>query len=1005
MKKILFGLSTLAVIFVTAYFLFFNEKENNSLTIIDQGFVINKYNTPAGKVANEVNWTRPKKNNKDESGIKFAAKYLSKLRANPDGVYNPMDYYRARIALNNQRNSSAKSASLGLEWESLGPDNIAGRNRGFLIDNTNPNKLYTGSVTGGMFVSEDLGESWYPHPQTEEWDFLGISSIQQSSNGDIYFGTGEYFVYTEGNGSGHLGGGIYKSTDGGETFSVLPSTLPDPNNNNDPWSYVTEIAIDPNSPNRIYATTASGFRNNQSGVPGTGLQISSDGGQTWSAPGNLTNNREAQDVKVNSDGVVFLCYDRKYYRSLDGDNFDLQSGVGGFPATGTARIEFAVAPQDPNYVYALISNNNRALYGIYKSTDAGLSWDAISPQNSETFNPLGFQGDYDMCIAVSPFDKDRVFVGGQLEFYAGQSGGWNLIATSYRSSVSSPYYIHADMHGIHPHPNNPDLIYILSDGGTFKTANASAQFPTFKDANKLCHTTQYYTIQADDLGRSIGGLQDNGMQLIDGQGNSGDFSNDLAGFGDGGYGAISSVNRDAMFGESQEGALKRSSNGGESFGGFFDEKVDAINNDSNNPPGDGLPDAGTEFIAAGLLWEDNPKDDTTEINNPSTPWVDTFEVVSNKKSIYFIGANGRLFFTPEAIEFNIQPRWFDIRVAGGFVTAIESTPDGIIFAGTSGGNLYKIEGLADKYKYDTVYVERLTQVTVNGVDSTVSVVDKTIRLVPDYPADNINDWIWNSTTLDSYQGVTRTSIGAGLPSRYVSGIGVDPNFASTGQIVVTYPGYDWSSYVYRSSGSTTNFSFSNITNDLVLAPVYDALIDANNSDNILLATDLGVFASDNAGANWTEQNSGLNRSPVFKLFQNKLYEDGCNVIYAGSYGRGAFRTTTLTPTGCDITPYKGLNTSVEEPVKVTEKSPELNIYPNPAVNYIVMEIDNNKFENNAVISLIDITGKVMIQERVNTNNKLKIKHQLDVSALSSGYYILSISDGKQALSDKFMIAK
>ncbi|MEX2590921.1 MAG: sialidase family protein, partial [Chitinophagales bacterium] len=583
MKKVLILTAVIGAL-LAASFYFLQDNEKDTLAINDQGFIINKYNTPAGEVANEVNWTRPKKNNKDERGIKHAAKYLNMLRSNPDGEYNPMDYYRARVALNNKNNSTAKkAAALGLEWELLGPNNIAGRNRGFLIDKDNPNKLYTGGVTGGMFVSEDLGESWYPHPQTSEWDFLGISSIQQAPNGDIYFGTGEYFVFTTGNASGHLGGGIYKSTDGGETFEVLPSTIPNPNDDNDTWSYVTEIAIDPSNSNKIYATTATGARNTAS--LGGGLQISNDGGQTWNTPtiSSTHENREALEVVVNSDGVVFLCQNRRYFRSVNGTEFDLMSGQGGFPEFGVERIEFAVSPTDPNYVYALISNGSSALRGIYKSTDAGLTWETISPENSETFNPLGSQGFYDMCIAVSPQDKERVFIGGQVEFYAGQAGGWNLIASSFGGGTS-PYYIHADMHGIHPHPNNPDLVFIISDGGTFKTKNASNQFPTFEDANKLCHTTQFYTVQADDLGRSIGGTQDNGVQLIDGQRNSTATSNDLPGFGDGGYSAISEINRNAMFGQSQFGQLRRSSNGGESFGGFYDEKVDAVNNNNTSDP-------------------------------------------------------------------------------------------------------------------------------------------------------------------------------------------------------------------------------------------------------------------------------------------------------------------------------------------------------------------------------------------------------------------------------------
>lgn len=1009
MKRILILSAVFGALIASSIYFFKSSPESdNTLAIVDQGFTINKYNTPAGQVANEVNWTRPKKENKDERGIKFAALYLSKLRANSDGVYNPMDYYRARKSLEQRNPVTAKrSSSLNLDWEPLGPNNIGGRTRGFLIDGTNPSKLYSGGVTGGLFVSEDMGESWAPHPQTDEWDYMGVSSIKQASNGDIYFGTGEYFVFTEANFSGHVGGGIYKSTDGGTTFQVLPSTIPNPNDDDDDWAFVTEIATDPNNASKIFAARANGTRSNTG--TGGGLVYSEDGGQTWQNPTfspSIGANKDALDVAINENGVVLVCQNRNLFRSTDGGmTFNLQSGQGGFPSE-SGRIELAFAPQDPNYVYAIMENGasgSSKLRGVYKSTDAGANWEPISPVNSATFNPLGDQGFYDMCITVSSGDKEKVYIGGQLEFYSGKSGGWNLIASSFRSGVVYDYYIHADMHGIYSHPNNPDILFVASDGGMFRSVNATNQFPTFEDANKNYQTTQYYTINADDRGRSIGGLQDNGVQLIDGERNSNWTSEDLPGFGDGGYSAISEVNRNALFGESQNGALKRSSNGGQSFGSFFDEKVDAVENGSNNAGADGLPDVGTEFIAMGYLWEDNPDDITYEIDNPSTEWVDTFVTETRKKSIFFLGANGRLFFTPEAVEFSIQPRWFDIRTSG-MVTEVKGTSEGTIFAATGSGNLYQIEGITQKYKYDTLMVERIAQVQVNGNDTAVTVIDKTIRLVPDYPEDNINDWNWNSTALNSHQGVTRTEIGNGLPTTlsYISALAVDPNFSTTGNIVVGYAGYGRpnSNYVYKSSG-TGGFSFTDITNDLVTSPVYDALIDADNPDNILLATDLGIFSSNDGGASWTEENNGLYRTPVFGLYQHELYEDGCNVIYAGSYGRGAYRTTTLTSPGCDVIPYK-YPVSVEETTVENNIVANLKLYPNPATDKVIVEIENGNLENEAVLTLIDLSGKVIFQERL-YDGLVNRKHEVNVSTLSSGYYILNINDGNQLLSQKFMV--
>ena len=170
------------------------------------------------------------------------------------------------------RASLHKTSTLGLGWGNVGPDNIGGRTRAILVDQSNSNIIYAGSVSGGLFKSMNGGLSW--SPVNDQLQNLAVVSLAQASNGDIYAGTGEGMYYqTSGSATGGiLGGGIFKSTDGGSTFTQLSSTTPTASNGGAEWAAVGKLAVDPNNPSTVYAATNKGLR------------MSTDGGASWSNP-------------------------------------------------------------------------------------------------------------------------------------------------------------------------------------------------------------------------------------------------------------------------------------------------------------------------------------------------------------------------------------------------------------------------------------------------------------------------------------------------------------------------------------------------------------------------------------------------------------------------------------------------------------------------------------------------------------------------------------------------
>jgi hypothetical protein len=506
---------------------------------------------------------------RDASG---AAEWLFNIRKNPvTGTIDPRDVLKAREEVAQMLKNRSASSALGLDWKELGPDNVGGRTRAILIDKSNPTKIFAGNPGGGLFVSTNAGTTWQNVAGFDQKENLAISCITQAANGDIYVGTGESMMENIGGGffgsfgGEFLGGGIYKSTDDGATFNLLPSTIP--TTANQPTATATtafigvnNLAADPFDANKIYAATFYG------------LQVTTDGGATWSHPINTT---RATDIEVASDGTVMVAVASTLYRSTDGINFTAINTAGstsGFPSSSVLRIELAISPSDPNYMYASVANTGTSaattghLLGVYQSIDKGLTWKNIGNGGSSQFDPLGNQGWYANTLAVYPADKTQIIIGGLDNWVWKQTspsvvgvGQW-FQGTFWDFSPISSHYVHADIHTIKFHPTNPNVIYIGCDGGVFRSTNGGMDFSAM---NNKYNVTQLYSIafESDANKGVMGGAQDNGTNYISGHGNSVQAAKEVNG-GDGAQCEISYLNPNVSFSTVYYGSLKRHSSKG-----------------------------------------------------------------------------------------------------------------------------------------------------------------------------------------------------------------------------------------------------------------------------------------------------------------------------------------------------------------------------------------------------------------------------------------------------------
>lgn len=445
-------------------------------------------------------------------------------------------------------------------WVPIGPEpmssvingvdyygNVSGRVTSLAVDPADSNTVYAAAAGGGLWKSTDGGTSW--SPLTDSFNRLSSGSVAIDPNNPstIYYGTGELNFNID----GYPGVGIFKSTDGGSTWAAL--SLPGPG-----FFYTGKIVVASNS--TVYvAGLYDAYRSTDAGQTWTELHLS-DG-----AVDDIAVDPTNPNIIYASYGSAWAVDSSSYgiHKSTDGGASWTWITAGLPPASQVSRISLAIAPSNDQVLYAFINGSRPGsttldTNRVYTSTNGGTSWTVLSSATSDN----GFGGDqgwYNNVVAVDPSHPDTVYVGG-IDFWKSTNGGqkWTNLTNGY-GSVNGKN-IHVDQHAIAFANGSSSTFYIGNDGGVWKTTNGAS---SFANCNTNLQTIQFYAIDADqnNSAATVGGTQDNGTES-DKQPSA--IWNEIYG-GDGGYVLIDPKNSNIIYTEYVNGALQKSTDGGVSF--------------------------------------------------------------------------------------------------------------------------------------------------------------------------------------------------------------------------------------------------------------------------------------------------------------------------------------------------------------------------------------------------------------------------------------------------------
>ena len=420
-------------------------------------------------------------------------------------------------------------------WKERGPRNVGGRVRAIAWDpnDATGKKVWAGGVSGGLWYNNNITDSavsWIP--VSDFWNSLSITKIvfDPINPQNMYVATGEGYQV-----GATIGAGIWKSTNGGNTWSQLSTTQN--------FVYINDLIVRREGTNSVLYAAVDGnsYRGTWFGSAFAGLHRSTDGGNTWTQVLPIISNSYptypfvASSLALGKDNRIWVgtkaspfgLTDRGGGRVLYSDNGTTwvrndSSAV----VNGNGRVTVATAPSSANYVYSFTESASK-VSALRKTIDGGITWSNLASKPDDIDNGIPAddftrgQAWYDQSLAVDPEDSSIVMIGG-IDLFRTIDGGvnWKHISkwsNNAQLNTLTCSYVHADQHVILFKPNDASKVLFGTDGGIFYSDNiySATTRDVIEPRNKDFNVTQYYAGAIHpgvDSNYYLAGAQDNGTQ-------------------------------------------------------------------------------------------------------------------------------------------------------------------------------------------------------------------------------------------------------------------------------------------------------------------------------------------------------------------------------------------------------------------------------------------------------------------------------------------------------------
>ena len=705
-----------------------------------------------------------------------------------------------------------------LEWRMVGPEFCGGRIETIACHPDEPFTIYVGAGSGNLWKTVNNGTTWEPIFENESTFAIGCVTIAPSDPNIVWVGTGEVLMAR----SSYAGTGVFKSMDAGKTWRNMG--LHDSH-------HVPRIVIDPKNPDVVYAAALG---HNYGYNEERGVYKTTDGGKSWDKVLYISEKTGIVEIVMDpSDNKTLYAAawerDRKAWNNVirgEGSGLYKTTDAGqtwkrlteGLPVGEyVGRFGLAVAPSDPNVVYALLDNHEpppegtrrRRRGGVYRSDDKGETWRKMHVDGVPT--AIG----YDFCLLrVSPDDQDEIFVLGNKLLHSTDGG------KTYEEAGETIIHVlshdirvnHLDMHAMWIDPKNPDRLILGNDGGLYISYDRGG---TWLHLNNF-PIGEFYAVwvDMDEPYNIYGGTQDNAALYGPSTHNVEDRLTkygvedpwkhvylDRWGGGDSYFTYRDPVDFDIIYYEHQFGVLRRKN--------MMTEETEDI----MPRAGEGEPRLRYNWMTPYFISH----------YDPATLYYAAHKVFKSTDR----GDNWACISPDLTTNPGPEKRG---NVPYGTISMLSESPlqQGLIYAGTDDGN---VQVTKDDGKNWTLVKSGLPPKWVSRVIASQHELGTVYVALTGYREDDFEKHVYMSTDF----GKTWTSIAGNLPSEGINVIREDPRDKN-----ILYIGTELGVYVTLDMGRT----WHSLCNNLPTTPVHDLVIHPREFELVIATHGRSCFVLD-----------------------------------------------------------------------------------------------------------------------------------------------------------------